>query len=202
MMPGEAWTLAPCEISRWLHVRGVHAEDEQLFMGIIIAKAFNKPSLLVDEVRERRQLRQAVRRPTTSTMDELVGMFRGAGVRVVEKDAPAMSAVIGGISVYLEDDTARFQQSMLRNASLVEQQTQRMTRALEGTAKSVDELNRRASGFTPNAFKALATDALRAESSIDRLKSTMLAVVALAGGGARRRRLRRGVRDEGARRHS
>lgn len=94
-----------------------------------------------------------------------------------------MTAVIGGISVFIEDDTARFQQSMLRNATLVEQQSQRMTRALGGTARSVDELNRRAGSFAPDAFRALAVSALQADTSIQRLRSSMLAVAALAGGG-------------------
>ncbi|ACB80830.1 phage tape measure protein [Methylorubrum populi BJ001] len=94
-----------------------------------------------------------------------------------------MTAVIGGISVFLEDDTARFQQSMTRNAALVEQQTARMTRSLGNTARSVDDLNRRAAGFQPDAFRALATSALRAETSIQRLRASMLAITALATGG-------------------
>lgn len=94
-----------------------------------------------------------------------------------------MTAVIGGISVFIEDDTARFQQSMVRNASLVEQQSQRMTRALGGTARSVDDLNRRAGNFQPDAFRALAISALSADTSIQRLRSSMLAVAALATGG-------------------
>lgn len=94
-----------------------------------------------------------------------------------------MAAVIGGISVFLEDDSARFQNSMRRNAALVEQQSQRMTRSLAGTAKTVDDLNRKASQFQPDAFKALAISALRAQTSIERLRTSLFAVVALAGGG-------------------
>src|SRR5215217_5668750 len=93
------------------------------------------------------------------------------------------AAVIGGIAVYIQDDTQRFQQSMRNNAALVETQTQRMTKALSGTAKSVDDLNKKASHFQPDAFRALAVSALRANSSIERLRTSMLAVAALAGGG-------------------
>lgn len=94
-----------------------------------------------------------------------------------------MAAVIGGISVFLEDDSSRFQQSMRRNAALVEQQSQRMARSLGGTAKSVDELSRKASGFQPDAFRALSISALRAQTSIERLRNSMFAIAALAGGG-------------------
>jgi tape measure domain-containing protein len=94
-----------------------------------------------------------------------------------------MAATIGGISVFIEDDSARFTQSMQRNAALVEQQSQRMERALGGTAKSVDELGRKASSFQPDAFRSLSLSALRANSSVERLQKTILALTALGGGG-------------------
>jgi hypothetical protein len=100
-----------------------------------------------------------------------------------------MAATIGGISVFIEDDSARFTQSMQRNAALVEQQSQRMERALGGTAKSVDELGRKASSFQPDAFRSLSLSALRANSSVERLQKTILALTAL-GGGSRSFRLR------------
>jgi tape measure domain-containing protein len=92
-------------------------------------------------------------------------------------------AIIGGIAIEIVDDSARFTQSMNRNAALVEQQSQRMSRGLGGVAKSVDELNRKAGSFQPDAFRALSLSALRAQSSVDRLQKSVLALTALAGGG-------------------
>jgi tape measure domain-containing protein len=94
-----------------------------------------------------------------------------------------MAATIGGISVFIEDDSARFSASMERNAALVENQTQRMSRALGGTAKSVDDLSRKASSFQPDAFRTLSLSALRAQNSVERLQKTILALSALGGGG-------------------
>lgn len=94
-----------------------------------------------------------------------------------------MTAVIGGIAVEIIDDSARFTQSMQRNAALVEQQSQRMSAALGGTAKSVDELGRKASNFQPDAFRSLSLSALRANNSVERLQKTVLALSALSGGG-------------------
>lgn len=94
-----------------------------------------------------------------------------------------MTAQIGGISVYIEDDSARFTSSMQRNAELVVQQSQRMSSGLGGVAKSVDELNRKAGSFQPDAFRYLSASALNAQNSVDRLQKSMLALSALAGGG-------------------
>lgn len=94
-----------------------------------------------------------------------------------------MTAVIGGISVFIEDDSARFTSSMQRNAAVVEQQSQRMSRGLGGVAKSVDDLNRKANSFQPDAFRYLSASALNAQNSVDRLQKSMLALTALAGGG-------------------
>ena len=94
-----------------------------------------------------------------------------------------MAAVIGSISVAIEDDSARFTQSMERNAALVESQAKRMERSLGGTAKSVDDLNRKASGFHPDPFRGLAQSALRAQNNVERLQRTLLALTAAGGGG-------------------
>jgi tape measure domain-containing protein len=94
-----------------------------------------------------------------------------------------MTATIGGISVFVEDDSARFQQSMAKNAALVEQQTARMSRSLGGTAKSVDDLNRKATSFSPDPFRSMALSALRAQNSVERLQRTILALAAAGGGG-------------------
>jgi len=92
-------------------------------------------------------------------------------------------AVIGTISIALEDDSARFTQSMERNAALVTQQSQRMERGLGGVAKSVDDLNRKASSFQSDPFRALGASALRAQNNVERLQRTILALTAAAGGG-------------------
>lgn len=94
-----------------------------------------------------------------------------------------MAVPIGGLSVYFEDDTARFQSGMRANAALVEQQAGRINRSLGGVAKSVDDLNRKSRSFEPDAFRALAVSALRAQNNVERLRLSMLAVGALAGGG-------------------
>ncbi|WP_293862500.1 tape measure protein [uncultured Alsobacter sp.] len=94
-----------------------------------------------------------------------------------------MTTTIGGITVYLTDDTDRFQASMRQNAALVEQQSNRMSKAMGGAAKSIDELNRRSSGFQPDGFRALAISALRAEDSVKRLELSFYALGAALGGG-------------------
>jgi tape measure domain-containing protein len=94
-----------------------------------------------------------------------------------------MATVVGGLTVYLEDDTSRFQSSLRNNASLVEQQSQRMTKALGGAAKSAEELGRKAGNFQLDGFRALAISALRTESSLKRLELTAFAVGAALGGG-------------------
>lgn len=94
-----------------------------------------------------------------------------------------MTTVVGGLLVELRDDTGQFQESMRKNAALVEQQSARMGKALGGAAKSIDELNRRSSNFNPDGFRALAISALRAEDSVKRLELSFYALGAAAGGG-------------------
>jgi tape measure domain-containing protein len=92
-------------------------------------------------------------------------------------------AILGTISVALEDDSARFTASMQRNGALVDQQAQRMQKSLGGVATSVDGLNRKASSFQADPFRSLSLSALRAQNSVDRLQKTFLALTALGGGG-------------------
>ena len=66
--------------------------------------------------------------------------------------------------------------------TLVEQQSARMSRAVQGVGASVERINRAASSVNPNAFRALAVSALRAEDNVKRLEAAMVAVSALAGG--------------------
>jgi tape measure domain-containing protein len=93
-----------------------------------------------------------------------------------------MSITIGGLQVFIRDDTERFTANFRGAASNVEQQAARMDRAVRGTERSVENLAKSANSINPNAFRALALSALRAEDNTKRLQAAMLAVAALAGG--------------------
>ena len=93
-----------------------------------------------------------------------------------------MAITVGGLQVFIRDDTERFQTSMRAAGTLVEQQSARMSRAVQGVGASVERINRAASSVNPNAFRALAVSALRAEDNVKRLEAAMVAVSALAGG--------------------
>lgn len=93
-----------------------------------------------------------------------------------------MAITVGGLQVFIRDDTDRFQTSMRAAGTLVEQQSARMSRAVQGVSTSVERLNHAAASVNPNAFRALAVSALRAEDNVKRLEAAMVAVSALAGG--------------------
>jgi tape measure domain-containing protein len=93
-----------------------------------------------------------------------------------------MTVSVGGISVYLTDDTARFQSGFRAAASLVEQSSARMRTATAGAEKAVKSLGASTRGFAPDAFRSLSLSALRAKSDVEGLRNAILAVPALAGG--------------------
>jgi tape measure domain-containing protein len=93
-----------------------------------------------------------------------------------------MSVTLGGLQVFIRDDTERFTAGFRAAANVVDQQAGRMSKSVQGVSSSVERMNRSAAGFEPNAFRALAISALRAEDNVKRLEAAMLAVSALAGG--------------------
>lgn len=93
-----------------------------------------------------------------------------------------MTIVVGGLQVFIRDDVERFTANFRGVATNVSQQSERMRRAVGGVSDSVDRMNRAAASSSPNAFRALALSALRAEDNVKRLETALLAVSALAGG--------------------
>ena len=93
-----------------------------------------------------------------------------------------MTIVVGGLQVFIRDDVERFTANFRGAATNVGQQSERMRRAVGGVSDSVERMNRAAASSSPNAFRALAVSALRAEDNVKRLESALLAVSALAGG--------------------
>ncbi len=93
-----------------------------------------------------------------------------------------MSTSVGGISVFLTDNSAAFQNGMLRNAQIVEQSTARMRSSVAGAESSVKSLGNSTKAFAPDAFRSLSISALRAKSDVEGLRAALLAVPALAGG--------------------
>jgi tape measure domain-containing protein len=93
-----------------------------------------------------------------------------------------MSIPVGGVTVYFQDDTSRFQSSFRATAALVEQSAARMRAATANTEKAVRSLGTSTRGFAPDAFRSLSLSALRAKNDVDGLRNAILAVPALAGG--------------------
>lgn len=93
-----------------------------------------------------------------------------------------MSIIVGGLQVFIRDDVERFTANFRGAATNVGQQSERMRKAVGGVSDSMERMNRAAASSSPNAFRALALSALRAEDNVKRLETALLAVSALAGG--------------------
>lgn len=93
-----------------------------------------------------------------------------------------MTAIVGSIEVILSTNYDAYNSAMRNAASSTEQHTNRMNKAVQGTASSISSVNRAVSGLNLDAFRSLSYSALHATDNVDRLKTSMLAVVSLAGG--------------------
>lgn len=93
-----------------------------------------------------------------------------------------MTVNLGGISVFLADETGRFQQGFMRSATVVEQQSNRIQRSITGVSGSMDRLGRQTSSFQPDAFRAMSISILRSDNQLKALGQTLTAVSALAAG--------------------
>lgn len=93
-----------------------------------------------------------------------------------------MAARIGSIEVLFRANYGALQTGANRAAASVEQNSARMDKAVKRTDRSVIGLNRTISTVRGREFRVLALSALRAQNSVDRLRQTLLATTALAGG--------------------
>jgi tape measure domain-containing protein len=90
---------------------------------------------------------------------------------------------IGAIEVVLRTDLDQFTGGLRRAASEVDQQGGRITRSTERVARNITEIERRFRSFDGGiAFRGLELSALRASSTVERLRNVMLLLPAALGG--------------------
>lgn len=93
-----------------------------------------------------------------------------------------MVATVGSINVLFNVQYGQAISGVNRLASTVEGSGNRMNRSVNKTNRSVLGLNRTMQNLRGREFRVLALSALRAQNSVDRLRSTLLATSALLGG--------------------
>lgn len=93
-----------------------------------------------------------------------------------------MAATVGSINVLFTVNYNGYQQGVTRAADVTETQGRRITKAVANVDRSTQQLNRSIGSIRSREFRVLSLAALRTKDSVERLRNSMVAVAALAGG--------------------
>lgn len=93
-----------------------------------------------------------------------------------------MAATVGSINVLFTVNYNGYQQGVTRAADVTETQGRRITKAVANVDRATSQLNRSIGSIRSREFRVLSLAALRTKDSVERLRSSMVAVTALAGG--------------------
>jgi hypothetical protein len=89
MTVSEAYDLAPCEILRWLRVRGESEVEDRFDVGTLMALAFNDPKGLSRRIREHYDAKRTAKIAEKGGIEAVIALFRASGHRVVDETGKA-----------------------------------------------------------------------------------------------------------------